>query len=307
MGRYVASRVGQSLLTLLLLSAIIFFLSRVLGDPLEFMRELEGSGEQIERMKQMLGLDRPLWVQYLDFLWHLLQGDLGDSIRQNEPVLSIIADRFGVTIWLILLSVSITIVLSLILGTAAAISRGGVVDWVVRAIAAIGQSAPTFWIGIILIQVFSVQLELLPSAGVGGFAHYVMPAITLGLLGVAAMTRLLRSSMLDVLSSEYVKRARLMGVSETAIVIRHGLRNAALPVLTYAGEYLGSLITAAVVVEVIFAWPGVGRLAFDAVFTRDYPLIQGVVLTMAALIMLLNLVVDLLYAAIDPRIRYDAR
>jgi peptide/nickel transport system permease protein len=307
MMRHVLGRLAQTALTLALLSLVVFLLARVLGDPLQYMRDLGADSEQVARVSRMLGIDRPLWVQYLDFLGHLLQGDLGVSIRQHEPVAAVIAQRFGVTIGLVLIAVSWAMAASLVLGTAAAVSRGGVLDWIARTVAVVGQSAPSFWIGIVMIQIFSVHLEWLPSAGIGGPAHYAMPAFTLGLLGVAGMTRLLRAGMLEALGSEYVKRARLMGASEAAIVFRHALRNACLPVLTYAGEHLGQLVTAAVVVEVIFALPGMGRLAYEAVFTRDYPLIQGVILTMATLIMLLNLIVDLMYAAIDPRIRYGRR
>lgn len=305
--RYIVGRLAQAALTLFLLSILIFLLARVLGNPVQFMMVLEAGGAEMERITHMLGLDRPLWEQYLDFLGGLLRGDLGISVRQQLPVTAIIADRFGTTLGLITVSITGAIVVSLVLGTAAAVKRGGVIDWFARMIAAIGQSAPSFWVGIVLIQLLSVKLEWLPSAGTGGAANYVMPALTLGLLGVAGMTRLLRSSMLEVLETEYVKKARIMGVSEPMIIIRHCLKNACLPVLTYAGEHLGQLITAAVVVEVIFAWPGMGRLAYDAVFTRDYPLIQGVVLVIATVIMLLNLLVDILYAYVDPRIRYERR
>jgi peptide/nickel transport system permease protein len=196
---------------------------------------------------------------------------------------------------------------SLLLGVYAARYRGRSPDWLARTFAVIGQSAPSFWVAILMIQLFSLTLEWLPSAGYGGSAHLVMPAFTLGLFAVAGMTRLLRSGMIEALESEYVKKARIMGTPEWRVVWKHALKNACLPVLTFAGEYFGLLITAGVVVETIFAWPGLGRLAYEAVFLRDFPLIQGVVMVTATFVMLMNLAVDVLYAYIDPRIRYGER
>lgn len=301
--RHAGDRLAQTLLTLFLLSIIVFFLARVLGDPVMFMMPMETRPEEIERVTRLLGLDRPLHVQYLDFIAGAAVGDLGISVRHQTPVSGVILERLRASIPLAVIAAAWALLASILLGSLAALHRGGALDLAARAIAVVGQSAPAFWVGIMLIELMSVRLELLPSAGIGSPAHIVMPAFTLGLLGVAGMTRLLRSGMIDALDSEYVKKARIMGVSEPMIVLRHCLRNAGLPVLTYAGGFMGQLVAAGVVVEVVFAWPGLGRLAFDAVVNRDYPLIQGVVLVIAAIIMAVNLTVDLLCIALDPRIR----
>lgn len=305
--RYVASRLGQTVLTLVLLSGLVFFLSRVLGDPIMFLLPQDAPTADLERVRRDLGLDRPLIVQYLAYLGDLAQGNLGRSLRKQESVLLLILDRWTATAALIGIAMAWAIAASLFLGVYAAVFRGRFADWTARTFAVIGQSAPSFWIAILLIQIFSLKLEWLPSAGYGGLAHMAMPAFTLGLFAVAGMTRLLRSSMIEVLDSEYVKKARIMGVSESSVIWKHALKNACLPTLTFAGEYFGLLITAGVVVETIFAWPGLGRLAYEAVFLRDFPLIQGVVMFIATFVMLMNLLVDVLYAYVDPRIRYDRR
>jgi len=302
--RYVIDRVLQSAVTLLLLAGLVFVLARVLGDPTTYMLQVDASAEEAERLRRLLGIDRPPWEQFLGFVGGLLSGDLGTSIRSQMPVASLIGERLDLSLRLVLVASLFAVVVSLVLGTLSAVWRGGPLDLAVRMLAVIGQSAPSFWIGIVLIQLLAIRWGLLPTAGVGGFASYLMPAFTLSLPGIAGMTRLLRSSMLEVLESEYVKKARIMGVGELAVVWRHALRNACLPMITYGAEYLGHIITSAVIVEVVFAWPGMGSLAYEAVFARDYPVIQGVVIVMAAIVLVLNLGVDLLYAAVDPRIRY---
>lgn len=306
MPRYVISRVGQALLTLAMLSLIVFLLARVLGDPLAFMLPFDSLPSDVARVRLMLGFDRPLIVQYADFLGQLLQGDLGTSTRQRVPVTELILQRWVASLTLVGTGLAGALAASIVLGVLAAVFRGSPIDSAVRMIAIIGQSAPAFWIGIVLVQVFSVAFELLPSGGQGGFAHLVLPAFTIGLQGLAGMTRLLRSSMLEVLDAEYVKKARIMGVPERTVIWKHALSNALMPLLTFSGEYFGLLISAAVVVETVFAWPGMGSLTYEAVFTRDYPLIQGIVLVMAAFILAVNLAVDILYAYIDPRIRYGS-
>lgn len=305
--RYILGRLLQTLLTLVLLSVLIFVLSRVLGDPILFMLPMDAAQEDVERLTKELGFDRPYIEQYADFIVAMLQGDFGDSLRMQDSVWTIIGDRWDASAELILVSMAWAIVASLLLGVAAAYYRGTFIDWIARFLAVIGQSAPSFFIAIVLIQLFSVQLELLPTAGRGTVLHLLMPAFTLGLFAVAGMTRLLRSGMLEVLDSEYIKKARIMGVSEAAVIWKHSLRNACLPVLTFAGEYFSLLITAGVVVETIYAWPGIGRLAYEAVFSRDYPIIQGVTMLIAVFVMFMNLAVDILYAYIDPRIRYGER
>jgi len=302
---YVVARIGQAILTLFVLSIVIFLLARVLGDPLVFMLPFDALPADVERVRLQLGFDRPLIVQYAEFLTHLLRGDLGTSTRQHVPVTELLSQRWVASAILTGISLTWALAASIVLGVVAALWRGRILDAAVRIIAIIGQSAPAFWVGIVLVQVFSVWLELLPSGGEGGIDHLVLPAFTVGLLAVAGMTRLLRSGMLEVLDAEYIKKARIMGVPERLVIWKHALPNAIIPTLTFAGEYFGILISAAVVVETVFAWPGVGRLAFEAVFTRDYPLIQGIVLVVAASVLAINLAVDILYAYVDPRIRYE--
>lgn len=302
--RYVLGRVLQAGLTLLLLSVVVFLLSRVLGDPIAFMLPFDALPSDIARVRQQLGLDDPLILQYWRWMSGVVAGDLGISTRQEIPVATLILDRAVASFMLGGAALLWASIASLLLGVAAAVYKDTLVDRMARVIAIIGQSAPPFWIGIVLIQIFSVRLRLLPSAGIGDWPHLLMPAFTVGLFAVAGMTRLVRSGMLEVLGSEFVKEARIMGIPEWRVIWKYALKNALIPVLTFAGEYFGILIAAAVVVETVFAWPGMGRLAYEAVFTRDYPLIQGLILAMAALVLAMNLVVDLLYPLLDPRIRY---
>jgi peptide/nickel transport system permease protein len=304
MVRYVFDRLLQAALTLLILSIAVFLLSRILGDPIAFMLPFDSLPSDIIRVRQQLGLDEPLIIQYWHWIAGVATGDLGVSTRQQIPVSQLILDRAQASLLLGGAALFWASSLSLVLGVGAAVYKDTIVDRLARAIAIIGQSAPPFWLGILLIQLFSVKLGVLPSAGIGSWPHLVMPAFTVGLFAVAGMTRLVRSGMLEILDSEFIKKARIMGVPEWRVIWKHALKNAAIPALTFAGEYFGILIAAAVVVETVFAWPGMGRLAYEAVFTRDYPLIQGLTLTIALLVLLMNLIVDLLYLILDPRIRY---
>lgn len=301
---YAAKRLAQAVITLVLLAVLMFFLSRVLGDPTLFLLPLDSSGDDIERAAERLGLNRPLFEQFLAYFGDLLRGDFGVSIRRQVPVIDLIGTTLWATVQLVVVAMVWATGAAVLLGVAAAVWHGRAADTAARFLAVIGQSAPSFWVGIMLIQLFSVELEVLPTAGYGGWATFVMPAFTLGLFAIAGMARLLRSSMIEALGADYVRKARVMGVRGRSIVWKHAFRNASLPVLTYAAEYVAVLITAAVVVETIFAWPGVGRLAYEAVSTRDFPLIQGITLVVAALTLGLNLTVDLVYGLIDPRIRY---
>jgi ABC-type dipeptide/oligopeptide/nickel transport system permease component len=305
MQRYILRRIFQTAFTLFLLSMVVFLLARVLGDPIAFMLPFDAASEDVARLRKQLGFDQPLYRQYWDFASGILRGDLGLSTRSRIPVVTLIAEHWPKSLVLVTSALGWATVASLFLGVWSAARRDGYVDTVARGIAVLGQSVPTFWLGIVLIQLFSVRLEWLPSAGYGTFAHLVLPSFTIGLLAVAGMTRLLRSSMLDVLDSEFVKKARIMGVPDRSVVWKHALRNALIPVIAFTGQYFGLLIAAGVVVETVFAWPGAGRLAYQAVLTRDYPLIQGVVLVMAMFVLVINLAVDILYAYVDPRIRYD--
>ena len=303
MQRYVLKRILQSLLTLLVLSVIIFIVCRLTGDPVVLMLPDDASYEDVVQLRTALGLDRPLPVQYWRFLKNALQGDFGRSIKGQVPVLDLIKDRFPNSIKLGLVSLLITVVLAFPLGVIAAVKKGTAVDTLANLIAVLGQSLPQFWVGIVLIQVFAVYLRWLPVAGTGSLWHYILPGFTLGWFLVAGIMRLLRSSMLDVLDSEFVKLARIKGVPGWSVVWKHALKNAVMPVLTFAAIYLAILITGAILVETVFAWPGLGQLIYQGIVYRDFPVIQAVVLLTAVIVVSINLIVDITYAYLDPRIR----
>ncbi|MDE0035309.1 MAG: ABC transporter permease [Deltaproteobacteria bacterium] len=306
MQRYIAGRLIQCLVTLLVISLLVFALARLTGNPLDVMLPIDASAEIQEEMSRELGLDQPVYVQYARFVQSLLHGDLGTSIRTRKPVAELIGLRLPNTLKLVSFSTGMALLIALPLGVIAATRKSGFWDVAARTVALFGQSVPTFWAGIVLITIFAVNLDILPAGRKEGIESYVLPAVTLGLFGfmLAGVVRLLRGSMLDVLDSEYVKFARMKGLAESVVTWKHALKNALIPVVTFVGFYFGILMAGSVVVETVFAWPGIGRLAFEAVQWRDYPVIQGVVLLVSTIILAANLVVDILYAYIDPRIRY---
>jgi ABC-type dipeptide/oligopeptide/nickel transport system permease component len=303
MQRYVLKRIFQSLLTLLVLSMLIFIVCRLTGDPVLLMLPDDASHEDVAQLRTALGLDRPLPVQYWLFLKSAMQGDFGRSIKSQVPVLDLIKERLPHSIRLALVSLLITVVLAFPLGVIAAVKKGTVVDTLANLIAVLGQSLPQFWVGIVLIQVFAVHLRWLPVAGNSSLWHYILPGFTLGWFLVAGIMRLLRSSMLDVLDSEFVKLARIKGVSGWSVVWKHALKNAVIPVLTFAAISLSILITGAILVETVFAWPGLGQLIYQGIVYRDFPVIQEVVLLTAVIVVSVNFVVDIAYGYLDPRIR----
>ena len=306
MQRYIAGRLIQCLVTLLVISLLVFALARLTGNPLDVMLPIDASAEIQAEMSRELGLDQPVYVQYARFVQSLLHGDLGTSIRTRKPVAELIGLRLPNTLKLVSFSTGMALLIALPLGVIAATRKSGFWDVAARTVALFGQSVPTFWAGIVLITIFAVNLDILPAGRKEGIESYVLPAVTLGLFGfmLAGVVRLLRGSMLDVLDSEYVKFARMKGLAESVVTWKHALKNALIPVVTFVGFYFGILMAGSVVVETVFAWPGIGRLAFEAVQWRDYPVIQGVVLLVSTIILAANLVVDILYAYIDPRIRY---
>jgi ABC-type dipeptide/oligopeptide/nickel transport system permease component len=303
MQRYVLKRIFQSLLTLLVLSMLIFIVCRLTGDPVLLMLPDDASHEDVAQLRTALGLDRPLPVQYWLFLKSAMQGDFGRSIKGQVPVLDLIKERLPHSIRLALVSLLITVVLAFPLGVIAAVKKGIVVDTLANLIAVLRQSLPQFWVGIVLIQVFAVHLRWLPVAGNSSLWHYILPGFTLGWFLVAGIMRLLRSSMLDVLDSEFVKLARIKGVSGWSVVWKHALKNAVIPVLTFAAISLSILITGAILVETVFAWPGLGQLIYQGIVYRDFPVIQAVVLLTAVIVVSVNFVVDIAYGYLDPRIR----
>ena len=283
---------------------LIFGLVRLSGDPLDVMLPMEASEEDYARARKHLGLDKPWPVQYAIYISQAVTGDLGTSLRAKIPVSQLLMERLPNTLRLAGFSISIALLLALFLGMAAAVKKGTIIDSISRFVAVAGMSIPIFWLAIMAILLFSVHLNLLPSSRAGGFKHYILPAFVLGWSFSAPLMRLLRSSMIEVLDSEYVKLARVKGVPERWVIWKHALRNALIPVVTFAGFYLGLLIGGVVVTETVFAWPGLGLLAYEAVLWRDYPVIQGVVLFITTSVLTINLGVDILYAYFDPRIRY---
>lgn len=304
MQRYIVSRILQMLVALIVLSMVIFILARASGDPLHLMMPAEATREDYERVRHSLGLDRPIPVQYLIYIGKVVRGDLGMSLRSRMPVSRLIAERLPNSLKLALVSMGFATLLAIPLGVISAVKKGTGVDVVAKVVALLGQSVPGFWLGLVLMMIFAVRLRWLPTSGTGGPLHYLMPAFTLAAFITAGMMRLVRSSMLEVLDLEYVKLARIKGVSERRVMFVHALRNGLIPVITFAAVYFALFVGAAVVIETVFNWPGMGSLAYTALMWRDLPVIQGVVLTVGAIVMVINLAVDVLYAYIDPRIRY---
>jgi peptide/nickel transport system permease protein len=305
MQRYLLKRIVQAIITLFLMSMIVFLLGRLSGDPVPLLLGDLATKEDRALITKELGLDKPIPVQYIIYLKNALHGDLGTSIRgARRPVVSMVLERIPASFELALTAALISILIGLPLGVISAVRRGSFLDTAGRVLAMLGQSMPAFWVGIVLMYVISVQFRWLPTSGYGSFKQLILPAVALSGVSLAGIVRLTRSSMLDVLSSEYVKLARIKGLSEKLVIWKHAFSNSLIPVLTFVGTVLTGLMTGVVVIETIFAWPGLGRLAFEAVSTRDFPTIQAVVLFMTLLFITSNLVVDILYAYVDPRIRY---
>jgi peptide/nickel transport system permease protein len=302
--RFVLSRLLQSLVTLAILSVVVFVLARTTGDPLHLILPMSATPEDYANARQYLGLDRSYPEQYVSFVARAVTGDFGTSIRARRPVSELIRERLPNSLRLAAFAMAVSLAIAFPLGVMAAVKKGTGIDRAAQVVAVLGQSLPTFWVAIVLVEFVAGRLQWLPAGGAGGFASYVLPGFTLGWFVVAGMMRLLRSGMLEVLDSEYVKLARLKGVAERRVVWLHALKNALVPVVTFAGIYFAILLTTAIVVETVFAWPGLGRLAYDGITSRDFPVIQAVVLTAAVIVAGLNLAVDCFYALLDPRIRY---
>ena len=304
MQRYLIRRLLLAIVTLFAVSLIIFVLSRSAGDPVSLLVDEYSTEEDIQRLREKLGTDKPYYQQYFIFLRDALQGDLGDSIHRKRPVTHVIWGSLPWTMYLGLTAFGISLLVGIPLGILSSIKRGSLVDQAAKVVALIGQAAPPFWLGIMLIIFLSVAVRVFPTSGREDWNSIFLPAITLGWYYAAANLRLVRSAMLDVLDSEYIKLARAKGVPYWGIVLRHAFRNALIPPLTFAGVTLGALVTGSLVVETVFAWPGLGKLAIDSLNGHDYPLLQGVVIFFTLLYVLVAFLVDVLYAYIDPRIRY---
>jgi len=303
--RYITQRLIQAMGVIIGVSMLVFVLVRVIpGDPARIMLSESASDEQVSEMRHILGLDQPLPVQYVVFVRQALGGDLGSSLFYGEPTLKVVADHLPATLLLGATSLVLALVIALPVGVLSAVRRDSVWDFAGMGLAIVGQSVPAFWLGLMLVLVFSVFLGWLPSSGFGSPLHLVLPSVTLGAFICALSTRLIRSGLLEVLHEDYVRTARAKGLTERAVLSRHALRNTLIPLVTILGLQLGSLLGGAVITETVFAWPGVGTLIFTAINARDYPLIQASVLLLSLVFVLINLGVDLVYAYLDPRIHY---
>ncbi|MFQ6028355.1 MAG: ABC transporter permease [Dehalococcoidia bacterium] len=303
--RFIYIRLIQAFVTLLALSAGVFFAVQLTGDVVSFLTNPQAPAEEIERMRESLGLNRPVYVQYADFLTDLMRGDFGESYTWGRSARDLLLERLPNTLKLAGAGFFLTIVIGIPLGIISAVKRDTVLDRVVAFLAILGMAAPQFWVGIMLILMFGAFLGWLPTFGIGGISHFILPSFALSLFLIAGMVRLTRSSMLEVLDSDYINFARVKGLQETAVLWKHAFKNAVVPVLTFAGISLGGLLNGSIVVEVVFAWPGLGRLMLTSVIQRDYAVVEATVLTAGALYVLMATIVDILYAYIDPRIRAD--
>ncbi len=306
MRHFILKRAGYSLLSLILLSLTIFLFIRLTGDPTSLLTEPGASADDIAEVQQRLGLDRPIWEQYLLFITSLLRGDLGESFYYQTPVFDLYFARLPNSLMLAVVAMGFSLVLGIPTGILASVRVGRFWDNAGKVFALLGLSVPSFLVGLLMILFFSVYLQWLPSSGTGGISHLLMPSFALGWYFAAAHMRMTRSSMLEVLGSEYIKLARLKGLPESLVIAKHAFKNALIPVLTLAGINLIQMINVAVVVETVFAWPGIGRLLYEGVSFRDFPVVQGVVVMGGAMIVVTNLVIDIIYAVIDPRIRMEA-
>ncbi len=305
MKRFIVKRLGYAVLSLLLLSLTIFLLVRLTGDPAVLLVEPGASKDDLVAIRVQLGLDRPIWVQYGQFMSSLARGDLGHSFYYRTPVLELYLSRLPHSLMLAAAAMAFSLLVGIPSGILAAVRVNQWWDSAGKIFALLGLSLPSFWVGLVMILFFSVYLGWLPSSGSGTALHIIMPAFALGWYFAAAHMRLTRSAMLEVLGSEYVKLARLKGLSEALVIGKHAFKNALIPVLTLAGINLVIMVNVAVVVETVFAWPGVGRLLYEGISFRDFPVVQATVLIGGAMIVIVNFLVDVLYAVIDPRIRYE--
>ncbi|MFT4040231.1 MAG: ABC transporter permease [Thermomicrobiales bacterium] len=303
-GQILLPRLGRAVVTLWLVLTIVFVVLRFSGDPVRLLLPSDASEAQVAALRADLGLDASLPVQYLRFASEVARGDLGNSMRFNQPALGLVLSRFPATATLALVAFAVAATLGLAIGSAAAFARDSAWDRAAMAVMSLLQAAPSFFLGVMMILLFSVRLGWVPTSGSGTPAHVVLPALTLSALTLGSIARLTRSSLLDTLGAEYIRTARAKGIPERVVWFRHALRNAALPLTTMLGLELAGLLTGAVIVETVFAWPGIGRLALDSVAARDYPVVQAVVLLIAIIFVVINLLVDLSYLVLDPRTRH---
>jgi peptide/nickel transport system permease protein len=305
MGTYVIRRLLQTVLVVVGAVTLLFFILRLSGDPVGLMLPFDATPEMIERFRASYGLTEPAYIQYVRFLTRVAGGDLGTSIRYGRPALGLVLGRLPATLELAMASVALAVFLSIPVGIVAAVKRGSLYDNACMVVSLLGQSIPTFWLGIMAIIVFGVQLRLLPTSGREGLRYVILPSLSLAAYSMARLARITRSSMLDVLGEDYIRTARSKGLREWIVISGHAVRNASIPVMAVVGYMFATLLGGSVVIETVFAWPGIGALLVQAVSTRDYPVAQAAVLMIALFVVAVNLLTDISYAFLDPRIRYE--
>ncbi len=305
MGSFITRRLAQMIPTLIGISMVAFILVRLTGDPTAILLPPEASDEVIAQFREEFGLDRPIYVQYLNFMGKVLQGDFGKSIRYRVPVSELFFERLPATLELAFASMAVASLLGIPMGVISAIKHNPWVDNAVRLLSLFGQAIPSFYLGLLLIIIVSVRLRWLPTGGRGDWDQLILPVITLATFLLALIARFTRGAVLDVLRQDFVRTGRAKGLSETALILGHVMKNALIPVVTVIGLQFGAVLSGAVVTETIFAWPGIGRLMVEAISTRDFPIVQATVMIVAVMFVLINLLVDLLYAWLDPRIKYS--
>jgi peptide/nickel transport system permease protein len=303
MRRFILGRLVQAAVTVLLMSGVVFGLVRLTGDPVDMMLSPYATDEKRAAASHELGLDRPLVTQYWLFLSGALRGDMGDSLYYKKSAVEVVVDRLWATAQLAVVALFLALLIAIPLGVLSAVRRDTVLDTGAKLFAVLGQAVPNFWLAILLIEFVGVRWRLLPTGGRGGFAHLVLPALALGWFVAAGIMRITRSAMLDVLAADFIRLVRAKGLPNWLVVWKHALKNALIPVATFSGLIFAQMLVGSIIVETVFAWPGIGRLAYQAVVQRDFPLLQTIVIAFTLIYILMNLAVDLLYAWIDPRVR----
>lgn len=305
MVRFFVGRLAHLVWVLLAVSVLVFLLIHLSGDPIRLLTPLDAKPEDVERVRRLYGLDRPLVIQYLSFLQNAARGDLGESFRFGQPAFTLVLQRLPATALLALATITLTIVIGIPIGLWAGSRAGRLADWIVSLITFVCISLPSFWLGVLLILLFADRLRLLPASGFDSWRHIMLPAATLAVYTTALITRLVRADIIDTLRADFIRTARAKGVAGRTVLARHALRNALISTVTVLGLQLGNLLGGSVVVEAVFAWPGVGWLMLQGIQTRDLPVVRAVVLVVGTAFVLINLAVDVLYLSLDPRIRYD--
>ncbi len=305
MQRYILMSLGQSIVILVVVLVLVFFMVRVTGDPAALMLAREATPEQVAAFRERMGYDRPLLVQFIDYATHAMVGDFGDSLHYRLPALGLILERLPATMQLAGVAMLIAVVIAVPLGLTGGVQAGSLWDGLGRVVGLLGQAVPPFWLGLLMILLFGVRLGWFPTSGRDTLQAVVMPAFVLSLGTLGRLVRLTRSSVLEIMGEDYMRTARSKGLHPRRIYFRHALRNAAIPLVTVVAVQFGYLLGGSVIVENIFAWPGLGRLAFEAIGGRDFPLVQAVAFVTALVVVIINVLTDIVYALIDPRIRYE--